>query len=69
MEKQIAAELMQEVLKLTAQLNMIIHKIQEVTPESDRQSLDRHMGPTMAACDEHLFRPILRHYPELDPHR
>ena len=45
MEKQMAAELMQEVLKLTAQLNVIIHKIQKVTPESDRQSLDRHMGP------------------------
>ncbi|MYN41536.1 hypothetical protein GTP55_19410 [Duganella sp. FT109W] len=54
MEKQMAAELMQEVLKLTAQLNVIIHKIHKVTPESDRQSLDRH---------------ILRHYPELDPHR
>lgn len=69
MEKQFAIELMQEVLKLTSQLNVIIHKIQEVSPEADRLSLDQHMGPMMAACDEHLFRPILRHYPELDHHR
>lgn len=44
MDKQIAAELIQEVLKLTAQLNVIIHKIQDVTPEADRMSLDRHDG-------------------------
>lgn len=69
MEKQLATELMQEVLKLTAQLNVIIIKIQEVSPEADRLSLDLHMGPMMAACNEHLFKPILRHYPELDPHR
>ena len=68
MEEQIATELMQEVLKLTAQLNVIMHQIQEVTPEADRFGLDRHMGPMMAACDEHLFRPILKHYPELEPH-
>jgi hypothetical protein len=43
--------------------------MQEVSPEADRLSLDRHMGPMMAACDEHLFRPILSHYPELAPHR
>ena len=69
MEKQTATELMQEVLKLSAQLNVIIHKIQEITPESDRKAFDSHMGPRMAACDEHLFRPILKHYPDLDPHR
>lgn len=32
MERHIAEELMQKVLKLTAQLNVIIHKIQDVTP-------------------------------------
>lgn len=69
MEKQIAVELMQEVLALTAHLNTIILKIQEITPEADRRSLDVHMGPMLAACDEHLYRPILRHYPELDPHK
>jgi hypothetical protein len=69
MERHIAEALMQEVLKLTAQLNVIIHKVKDVTPEADRLSLDRHMGPIMAACDEHLFRPILRHYPDLDPNR
>jgi len=68
MDRQIATELMQEVLKLSAQLNVIIHKVQEISPEAERKEFDKHMGPTMAACDEHLFRPILRHYPDLEPH-
>jgi hypothetical protein len=33
MDKQIAAELIQEVLKLTAQLNVIVHKIQDTNLE------------------------------------
>ncbi len=45
MERHIAEEPMQEVLKLSAQLNVIIRKIQNVTPEADRLSLDRHMAP------------------------
>lgn len=68
MEKKISTELMQEVLKLSAQLNVIIKKIQEITPESDRKAFDSHMGPMMAACEEHIFRPILKHYPESNPH-
>lgn len=69
MDKEIAVELMDEVLKLSNQLNVIIHKVLAVTPEESRMDLNSHMGPMMAACDEHLFRPILRYYPELDPHR
>ena len=69
MNKETAAELMEEIVKLSNQLNVIIHKIHAVMPEESRKELNSHMGPMMAACDEHLFRPILRHYPELDPHR
>ena len=68
MEKQIAADLMQEVLKLSSQLNLIANKVEGVTPQSDLLMMRRHIGNMMAACDENLFRPILRQYPELEPH-
>jgi len=68
MDKQLAAELMQEVLKLTAQLNVIAAKVEQVTPASELPVMRRHIGNMMAACDENLFRPILKQYPELEPH-
>lgn len=68
MEKQIATDLMQEVLKLSAQLNVIANKVEEVTPQSELLIMRKHIGNMMAACDENLFRPILKKYPELEPH-
>ena len=67
MDKNTAKDLMDEVVALSNQLNVIIHKVLTLTPEETRRDLNAHMGPMMAACDEHLFRPILKYYPELDP--
>jgi hypothetical protein len=68
MEKQVAAELMQEVLQLSAQINRIAEKIEEGTSGDELLAMRRHIASMMAASDEHLFRPILRQYPELEPH-
>ena len=68
MDKHTAAELMQENLKLCAQLNVIMEKIEHITPEEELRSMRRHIGDVMAAIDLHLFCPILRQYPDLDPH-
>ncbi len=68
MEKKIAEELMKEVLVLNAQSNVIIDKSEQISSEPERREMRRHIAQVMAASDEHLFRPILRQYPELEPH-
>ena len=68
MDKQLASELMAEVLKLTDQLNVVMDRIDEIEPDTERKAMRQHVGQVMAAHDEHLFRPILRQYPELEPH-
>lgn len=69
MEEDTAADLMQEIVRLTAQLNVIADKVEGVSPEAERLVMRRHIGNLMAAFDENLYRPILKQYPELDPHR
>lgn len=68
MEKQIAAELMEEILKLSAQINVIASKIEGIIPDSERTEMRINIATLMGKCDEHLYRPILRQYPELEPH-
>lgn len=68
MDKKIAVELMNEVLILSAQINVIAEKIELISSESERKEMRRHIANMMAASDEHLFRPILQQYPELEPH-
>ncbi|RZA33417.1 MAG: hypothetical protein EOP92_20990 [Lysobacteraceae bacterium] len=69
MEKGSANDLMQEIIRLTAQLNVIADKVEAISPEAERLVMRRHIGNVMAALDENLYRPILKQYPELDPHR
>jgi hypothetical protein len=69
MEKHIAADLMQENLKLCAQLNVIMEKVEHITPDEELRAMRGHLGEVMAAIDLHLFRPLLRQYPDLEPHR
>ena len=68
MDKQAASELMQEILKMTSQLNVIAAKVEQSTSGEELQMMRRHVAQVMAACDENLFRPILRQHPELEPH-
>ena len=68
MEKQLAEELMHDILQLSAQLNVIAAKVEALAPPAELAVLRRHMASMMAACDEHLFSPVLRQYPELEPH-
>lgn len=68
MEKQVAEELMQEILKLSSQINVIAEKIENGTSGEELVVMRRHIATMMAASDEHLFRPILRQYPDLEPH-
>lgn len=68
MEKQVASELMHEILKMTFQLNVIAAKVERSTSGDELQMMRRHVAQVMAACDENLFRPILSQYPELEPH-
>jgi hypothetical protein len=68
MDKQVASALMHEVLKMTSQLNVIAGKVEQSTSGDELQMMRRHVAQVMAACDENLFRPILRQYPELEPH-
>lgn len=69
MKKDLAADLMQEIIKMTNQLNVIANKVEQVTPEEELLLMRRSIGNMMAAFDEHLYRPIVRQYPDLDPHR
>jgi len=68
MEKRVAEELMQEILKLSSRINVIAEKIEAGTSGEELAVMRRHVAAMMAASDEHLFRPILRQYPELEPH-
>lgn len=67
MERDFAVGLMAEILKLSDQLNVIIGKVEELSSESDRSIMRKHMANMMAASDDNLYRPILRFYPDLDP--
>jgi hypothetical protein len=69
MEESAARELMQEIVALTAQLNVVMHKVEEVISGAELPVMRRHVAMMAAAADEHLFRPILRQYPDLDPHK
>lgn len=69
MQKNDASELMAEILKMTDQLNVIMHKVESVLSGDELIAMRRNLGMVMAACDKHLFSPILRDYPDLDPHR
>jgi len=67
MEKEIAKELMDEIVKLSNQMNVITSKIDEIPSASERKEMLTHIANVIAASDENLFRPILRQYPELEP--
>lgn len=69
MNKAVATQLMLEILKLGDQLNLIIRKVEENFTDEELQVMRRHMGMMMIACDQHLFKPVVQQYPELDPHR
>jgi hypothetical protein len=69
MKRQAAETLLQDILALTAQLNVVAARIEDVTPAAELHAMRRHVASVMAACDEHLFRPILREHPDLEPHR
>jgi hypothetical protein len=68
MQKKEASELMVEILKMTDQLNFIIRKVESDLTGDELLVMRRHLGMVMVACDQHLFRPIVREYPDLDPH-
>ena len=67
MDRELAAELMDEIIKVSNQLNVVIHKI-EVLSGDELLAMRQHLGQVMAAHDKHLFRPIVKQYPDLDPH-
>ena len=67
MEKSLARELMKHVLSLSAQLNLIIEKVETIPDEEERTEMRRHMGKMMQASDAHLYRPLVKQYPDLDP--
>ncbi|WP_323143561.1 hypothetical protein [Massilia phyllosphaerae] len=69
MEKALAIELIKHALDLSAQLNFIIEKVETIADEDERIGMREYMGKLLAASDEHLYRPILKQYPELDPVR
>lgn len=69
MQKNDASELMAEILKMTDQLNVIMHKVESILSGNELIAMRRNLGMVMGACDKHLFSPILREYPDLDPHR
>lgn len=66
MGTQIDVKLLQDIVKITADLNDIVHKIQEVRHEVDRNSLAEKICPLLAACDTQLYRPIIEHLSKLD---
>lgn len=67
MEKEVAVALMAEIQKLSAQLNVVICVVETIADETVRTVMRRHMAHMMMASDEHLYRPIVAVYPELDP--
>jgi len=69
MKKEIAEEFMAENLKLYAQLSAMIEKTDQIESVEESREMRRNLGNVMAAIDLHLFRTILKQYPELDPHR
>lgn len=69
MDKEAASQIMDEVLKLSNQLNVIAQKVEGLCFDTELAVMRRHIGIVMAALDENMFRPILKQYPELDPHR
>ena len=45
---------MDEVLKLSNPLNVIIYKVLAVIPEANRVGFNSHMVPMMAGCEKRL---------------
>lgn len=59
---------MDEIVKMTAQLNVVMHKVEQVISGDELFIMRRHVAMLCAATDAHLFRPILQQFPDLDPH-
>lgn len=68
MDRDTAIDLMTEVEKLSNQLNVIINKVLAVTPEESKQELNAHIPHMIFAVHKHLFEPILKYFPDQDPH-
>ena len=69
MEKSEAAEWMKENLKLGDQINAMFEKANTLKSDSDIRAMRFNISQVIVAIDENLFRPIIREFPDLDPHR
>lgn len=68
MEKVAAIQLMQDVTKVTDQINVLMRRVEELISGAELPVMRRHMAMMVVAADEHLYRPIVKQFPDLDPH-
>lgn len=69
MNKNVAQDLMDDILRMTDVLNEIIQKVETTLSDDDLLTMRQNLGMMMMAVDQNLFKPIVKQYPELDPHR
>lgn len=68
MDRKVAEKIMEENLIIFSHLNSIMKEIECIHSEDEVREMRRNIGNVLAAMDINLFRPIVRHYPDLDPH-
>lgn len=68
MEKNVAEDFMKDILALSDVLNGIMQKVEKTLSDDELLMMRQHLGMMMMAVDQHLFGPIVKQYPDLDPH-
>jgi hypothetical protein len=67
LDKTAAADLMKNLLELSASMNTVAALIEKIDDEKQKLILRRGIADLMGAVYTDLMRPIIREHPELNP--
>ncbi len=67
MNKELATDLMADLLALDASMNSVVERIKLIENQDENDSLKQAIYKVIGDVYCDLMRPIIRQYPDLDP--
>jgi hypothetical protein len=67
MDRAVAEDLIRLAKAFDASLNAATEATARIADHGERRAIRRAIGELIVRADEDLIRPIVRHYPDLDP--
>ena len=67
MKKEIAEQLMKDLLSLSEAMNNVVYQIDFIDEDNEKRVYLRAIGELMASSYTKLMLPLIKEYPDLDP--